>query len=224
MRKTLLLCVMGLGFLLQANAQNPVFEEYRKAAGDNAALYSGRIEERYHHQQYYNHPYWDTDQFRTGTVCFDGHLYIDQQLRYDTYRKVLLVVMPEKRNVLQVNPNRMTYFTIGGQKYVPYRDTYAALLYESPRIRLLYYIKCMHSRPISKDGIVYNNFAQDKYFCLQMDGKEYQLTSRNDLLKLFPEQKKALKAHARKHHLKYRERPVETMQQLAEQADILINK
>lgn len=49
------------------------FDEFRKAAGDYAALYSGKAEENYNQQKYLNHPYWNTDEFREGlSVMADG--------------------------------------------------------------------------------------------------------------------------------------------------------
>ena len=90
MRKThlyTLLCVLCFPSLVCA--QQAVFDEFRKAAGDYAALYSGKAEENYNQQKYLNHPYWNTDEFREGAVCYGRWLYSDLQLRYDTYKKSL---------------------------------------------------------------------------------------------------------------------------------------
>ena len=83
MRKThlyTLLCVLCFPSLVCA--QQAVFDEFRKAAGDYAALYSGKAEENYNQQKYLNHPYWNTDEFREGAVCYGRWLYSDLQLRY----------------------------------------------------------------------------------------------------------------------------------------------
>ena len=86
---------------------------------DYAALYSGKAEENYNQQKYLNHPYWNTDEFREGAVCYGRWLYSDLQLRYDTYKKSLIVVTPEKRITLQVDMRKVDYFVIEGQKFVP---------------------------------------------------------------------------------------------------------
>lgn len=55
MRKThlyTLLCVLCFPSLVCA--QQAVFDEFRKAAGDYAALYSGKAEENYNQQKYLN--------------------------------------------------------------------------------------------------------------------------------------------------------------------------
>ena len=135
MRKThlyTLLCVLCFPSLVCA--QQAVFDEFRKAAGDYAALYSGN------QQKYLNHPYWNTDEFREGAVCYGRWLYSDLQLRYDTYKKSLIVVTPEKRITLQVDMRKVDYFVIEGQKFVPQGDCFAALLYDSPQMCLTQYI------------------------------------------------------------------------------------
>ena len=69
MRKThlyTLLCVLCFPSLVCA--QQAVFDEFRKAAGDYAALYSGKAEENNNQQKNLNHPYWNTDEFREGLL------------------------------------------------------------------------------------------------------------------------------------------------------------
>ena len=203
---------------LIVQAQQDAFDEFRQAAGDNAALYTGELEERYHQQKYINHPYWETDEFREGTVCFNGRIYPNQKLRFDTYRKALLLIIPEKRNILQVNKEKLDYFIINGVKYIPYKDTYAALLYESSSMKMVAYVKCLFSRPVA----MYQHFAKEEQFSLTLDGKEHILDSRSDLLNLFPKYKKVLKSYAKKNGLKFSVQPMETMKQLAMQADLMM--
>ena len=61
-------------------------------------------------------------------------------LRYDTYKKSLIVVTPAKRITLQVDMRNVDYFVIEGQKFVPQGDCFAALLYDSPQMCLTQYI------------------------------------------------------------------------------------
>ena len=222
MKKKVFSCLIcGMAFLT-VQAQQEAFDEFRRAAGDNASLYSGELEERYHQQKYINHPYWETDEFREGTVCFDGRIYPNQKLRFDTYRKALLIIIPEKRNILQVNKEKLDYFIINGVKYIPYKDTYAALLYESSNMKMVGYIKCLFSRPVAKEGKMYQHFAKEEQFALTLDGKEHTLDSRSDLLNLFPTYKRALKSYAKTNGLKFSAQPMETMKQLAMQADLMM--
>ena len=154
MRKThlyTLLCVLCFPSLVCA--QQAVFDEFRKAAGDYAALYSGKAEENYNQQKYLNHPYWNTDEFREGAVCYGRWLYSYLQLRYDTYKKSLIVVTPEKRITLQVDMRKVDYFVIEGQKFVPQGDCFAALLYDSPQMCLTQYIVSTMESQVKKNDL-----------------------------------------------------------------------
>lgn len=161
------------------------FDEFRKAAGDYAALYSGKAEENYNQQKYLNHPYWNTDEFREGAVCYGRWLYSDLQLRYDTYKKSLIVVTPEKRITLQVDMRKVDYFVIEGQKFVPQGDCFAALLYDSPQMCLTQYIVSTMESQVKKNDLYYSRFKKKSYFSLRSGGTDYVITSRSGFLKLF---------------------------------------
>ena len=173
MRKThlyTLLCVLCFPSLVCA--QQAVFDEFRKAAGDYAALYSGKAEENYNQQKYLNHPYWNTDEFREGAVCYGRWLYSDLQLRYDTYKKSLIVVTPEKRITLQVDMRKVDYFVIEGQKFVPQGDCFAALLYDSPQMCLTQYIVSTMESQVKKNDLYYSRFKKKSYFSLRSGGSD----------------------------------------------------
>ena len=225
MRKThlyTLLCVLCFPSLVCA--QQAVFDEFRKAAGDYAALYSGKAEENYNQQKYLNHPYWNTDEFREGAVCYGTWLYSDLQLRYDTYKKSLIVVTPEKRITLQVDMRKVDYFVIEGQKFVPQGDCFAALLYDSPQMCLTQYIVSTMESQVKKNDLYYSRFKKKSYFSLRSGGTDYVITSRSGFLKLFPTYKKQLKAYCRKERLDFKEDGgVRAMTRLTEYIDSLIH-
>jgi hypothetical protein len=179
--------LFGILFILpSAYAQQTVFDEFRKVAGDYAALYSGKAEVSYNQNRYLNHPYWDTDEFRKGAVCYQGWLYSDLLLRYDTHKKSLVLVTPEKRILLQADMRKVEYFIIDGQKFVPYGDSYAALLYESPQMSLKQYVVTTIDTQAKKENRYYNQFKKNIYFSIHKDGTDYTVTSRSGFLKLFP--------------------------------------
>ena len=213
MRKThlyTLLCVLCFPSLVCA--QQAVFDEFRKAAGD------------YNQQKYLNHPYWNTDEFREGAVCYGRWLYSDLQLRYDTYKKSLIVVTPEKRITLQVDMRKVDYFVIEGQKFVPQGDCFAALLYDSPQMCLTQYIVSTMESQVKKNDLYYSRFKKKSYFSLRSGRTDYVITSRSGFLKLFPTYKKQLKAYCRKERLDFKEDGgVRAMTRLTEYIDSLIH-
>ena len=106
----ILLCTFCI--LSPVYTQQSLSDEFRKVAGDYAALYTSKVEVGYSPYLYINHPYWDTDEFKKGAVCYGGLVYTDLQLRYDTFKKQLIVITPEKRILLQVDMRKVDYFII----------------------------------------------------------------------------------------------------------------
>ena len=158
---------------------------------------------------YINHPYWDTDEFKKGAVCYGGLVYTDLQLRYDTFKKQLIVITPEKRILLQVDMRKVDYFIIGDKKFVPHNDTFAAILYDSPQMRLTQYVQC----------------KKPARFVLSKDGVDHTVTSRSSFLKLFPAYKKQLKKYAKEEQLSFNTLfRAESLTELTRHADSLINK
>jgi len=223
--KTLsLLLLLVCAILPQANAQQSAFDEFRKAAGDHAALYIGEIETGYSSQQYINHPYWDTNEFREGKVCYEGNLYTHLQLRYDVYKKNLVVITPERQIGILVDMRKIHYFFIGDQKFVPQSNGFGQLLYESPQMQFTQQMSCTMGVPVEKNWISYSNFRQSTYFNLCKDGTDYTIKNRSDLLKLFPTYKKQLKKYAKERQLDFIDNRAEALSALTEYVDSLIKK
>ena len=218
----ILLCTFCI--LSPVYTQQSLSDEFRKVAGDYAALYTSKVEVGYSPYLYINHPYWDTDEFKKGAVCYGGLVYTDLQLRYDTFKKQLIVITPEKRILLQVDMRKVDYFIIGDKKFVPHNDTFAAILYDSPQMCLTQYIVSTMESQVKKNDLYYSRFKKKSYFSLRSGGTDYVITSRSGFLKLFPTYKKQLKAYCRKERLDFKEDGgVWAMTRLTEYIDSLIH-
>lgn len=219
----LLLCAFCI--LPSIQAQQVAFDEFRKEAGDYAALYTGKAEVSYNMQKYLNHPYWGTEEFCNGAIYYNGWLYTDIKLRYDTYKKLLIVVTPIKQTALQVDLRKVDYFVMNGQKFVPQGDSFAALLYESPQLCLTQCILSTLRAQVKKEDFYYSQFKKNVFFNLHKDGTDFTLSSRSDFLKLFPSIKKQLKAFCRKEKLNFGENSrAQAMVALTRYTDSLIHK
>lgn len=223
-RKTCVFILFIFGFYSSVRAQQSVFDEFSRVAGDYAALYSGKIEVGYSPYQYINHPYLDTDEFQEGTVCFNGQLYTGLKIRYDTYKKWLVVITPEKRKVLQVDMRKVDYFTIGNKKFIRQEEDFVALLYESQQLKLTQLIRCSMGVPVEKGRASYRNFKKRMRFTLHNDGADHVVSSRSGFIKLFPAYKKELKKFAKEQHLDFKTYQAESLAALTKYADYLINK
>ena len=214
----ILLCTFCI--LSPVYTQQSLSDEFRKVAGDTS-----KVEVGYSPYLYINHPYWDTDEFKKGAVCYSGLVYTDLQLRYDTFKKQLIVITPEKRILLQVDMRKVDYFIIGDKKFVPHNDTFAAILYDSPQMRLTQYVQCKMGTPVEKGRISYRQFEKPARFVLSKDGVDHTVTSRSSFLKLFPAYKKQLKKYAKEEQLSFNTLfRAESLTELTRHADSLINK
>lgn len=208
----------------KAQEQQQVFDAYREAAGDNALLYSGKVAGEYIPQQYANHPFWDTDKFQEGSICLNGLLYTNQQLRYDAHTKQLSIQLPEKRLALLVEMFRVDYFVMNGKKFVRRGDDFVALLYDTPRMKLLQQTVCTLGTSVVKNYVSYKSFDRTVRYRLQWNGEEYAVSNRASVLKLFPEHKKALKRYANEEHLDFRKQRAEALVSIISYANLLIQK
>ena len=119
----------------------------------------------------------------------------------------------------------MDYFVIEGQKFVPQGDCFAALLYDSPQMRLTQYVQCKMGTPVEKGRISYRQFEKPARFVLSKDGVDHTVTSRSSFLKLFPAYKKQLKKYAKEEQLSFNTLfRAESLTELTRHADSLINK
>lgn len=114
---------------------------------------------------------------------------------------------------------------IGNKKFVPHNDTFAAILYDSPQMRLTQYVQCKMGTPVEKGRISYRQFEKPARFVLSKDGVDHTVTSRSSFLKLFPAYKKQLKKYAKEEQLSFNTLfRAESLTELTRHADSLINK
>lgn len=204
-------------------AQQSFFDEFRKKARDCAALYVNHMETGYSPKQYVNHPYWNTDEFQKGDICYNGFLYGDLQLRYDTYKKHLVVITPEKQIAVCVDMRKVDYFVIQGTLFVRRDDDFMAFLYESPHLQLYQKVSCVLGTPVEKERVNYQKFKSKTSFIFYKEGVAHTITSYSGLMKYFPGYKKLLKAYAKEQGLSRIDRREKALVMLLDYADTLIN-
>lgn len=209
----------------ETDARQRVFDAFRKEAGDCALLYNGKIADEYIAQHYDNHPYWESAEFHPGAIFFNGHLYKDQQLRYDAYTHELTVITPESNVAIYVDMDKVDYFVRRGVKFVRRDNKFVALLHESPQLVLQQQVVCSPAPAVVKDYVSYKRFERSvRYFLCLTNGETYQVSNRSSVLKLFPEYKKELKKYASDHRLNFRHARAEALTMLIAEADRLTSK
>ena len=192
-----------LGLAISAKAQDAVCDDYSR-------LCVGHIEDQYLLSLYQDIPYYgDNTDFHKGDVSYHGVVYKDVMLRYDMLKQLLIVCTPKQNSIVEPDQQYIDWFTLDGHKYV--RDindstAYAAELLNGTTngIRLLHTtVKRVNGETIVNGHYRYTLSLSEAYTLIKPDGTCHSVSSLNDVCKLYPEQKAALKRYAKEHALKF---------------------
>ncbi|WP_343696538.1 hypothetical protein [Flavobacterium sp.] len=143
------------------------------------------------------------DKYEIGKINFDGQKYYDVKLKYDVYRDIL-VLNPygESENIgINLNQSKISSFSILDKNFVKIEKKNETVpefvpgYYEESNIAadFTFYIK--HHKDIQKtvleSGIFYS-FKENNSFFIDFKNTIYPIKGKNDIIKLFPEQKKQI--------------------------------
>lgn len=206
---------------LSGKAQQNAFEQFRQKAGDYSTIYSGKVATAYTRAIYANHPYWETDAFRNGTLSYQGRVYTNVMLRYDLYQNILNI-LTEKRAAIDVDRRKVDYFILNGVRFVPEEEGYRMMLHEGEHLQLNGKVKCVFGNDIIDGTSSFRNFDRKEQYTLTIDGVSYGVKKKNAFIKRFPDHKKALKRYVKEQRLDFKEHRREAFTALARYAESLI--
>lgn len=147
--------------------------------------------------------YFLNDKFEKGDLTYNGQIYYNVSLKYDLYRDLLILNQFNASDLLGItlNNEKVNAFTILNSNFIRIvKEKYnypefSTGYYETISLseNLIFYIK--HSKAIQKkikDDGSYYYFKDNNLFYLDYKKVLYAITGKNDLIKLFPEQKKQI--------------------------------
>ena len=177
-------------------------KSYLNAANEHAAIYSGR-EEPNLLKIWANHPYLDTDTFRTGTLSVDGSVYHEIPMRLNKYSGELIVATPDERLPVVV-PREYLDYAIIDSLYIVYQKP---VLANGKALPEGYYIRiqdgqsqvwkhCVSSltsgiRRVERTLDYF--FEHKESFYIYSDGAYHHVKNERSLLKVFEPKKNELK-------------------------------
>ena len=201
-----------------------VFDEFRREAGDQAEMFSGKVEPGYPPTIYLNHPYWAFGEFSKGTVVFDGLLYKEVQLRYDAYLKQLVVNTPIKHSNVMIPMDRVEKFTLGETEYSRRNGEMVAVLYTSPRMELIEQMNVGIQEKMVDNARVQYEFKRNVKYLVLRGGQVHEVSNLRSVVKLFPGLKKELRSFARMYHLDFKALRQTSLVSMIQYADELLAK
>lgn len=201
---------------------------YQNAASNQAALYSGSVEEPY---KYFFHgtPYLETDEFTPGDLFYDGSLYHNVRLRLNTHQDILSVQTPSRTLSVMLHQDNVGYAVIKGQRYhvaTPKEREqglgkgYIITLHEGRFPLHWKNVKYRESNIVNRQ-IEYNFTSKDTYY-LEKDGLFWTVSSKGSILKHFKEHKRELNSFIKQNNLKFgKDERKESLIRLLEYAETL---
>jgi len=143
------------------------------------------------------------DKYEIGKITYDGQDYYDVKLKYDIFRDVL-VLNPygESENTgINLNKSKVESFSIENKNFIKIdkkSETVPEFLpgyYEESEITpdFIFYIKHhKDQQKIAAETGVFYFFKENNSFFVNLKNTIYPIKGKNDVIKLFPEQKKQI--------------------------------
>lgn len=182
-----------------------LFDEYLQEVGDQAELFVGKTEYGYPPTIYMDFPYWGTDDFRQGTVVFNGLTYRNVWIRFDAYLQQLVVRTPVKGAFVCVPMQRVDKFTLDGMEFVRRNGGFVALLFSGARMELVEQMLLYRKERVTDVGRAQYGFMRETLFHVLTDEGMYEVNKLKSVLKLYPGMKKELRAFAKTNRLDFKE-------------------
>ncbi|MDR2914811.1 MAG: hypothetical protein LBV74_08285 [Tannerella sp.] len=187
---------------------------YLETTKNYASIYSGKEEPRYK-VKIINHPYLDIEEFRRGTLSFDGRVYPDVMIRLNQDLEELAILSPDKSFSILAPRDRVEYATIDSLFIIYHKPVSAdgRALPEGYYVRM-YNGECqVWKRKTSflnsriNDMVLEYFFENNTKIYIRKNGIYYPVSTKRSVLKLFASEKKELKKIIRKSGLIYKENP-----------------
>lgn len=232
---SLLLCIVGWQIKAQLSVPLPAegtleqqVASYLAVAAGQSVIHSGKEESKYVASML-NHPYLYTEEYKTGTLSFDGVLYTDVMLRLNQHTEELIILSPDKRFNVIVPTDRVDYATIG-----PYYIFYNVPEKGIGTLPRGYYVRLHDGKhPVLKretcfpqtqirDKEVEYSFALKNRLYIYKDHVYHSVYSKRSVLKLFKTKKKELKKFIKEHDLNFRGAPDSSVALVTEYYETLI--
>ena len=223
--KTLLLCGLGmlsrlptLGQAMQADSSllataYSLRQHYAQALGDESSLYSGAEYVNYVRPGTMGSRFFNSEEPQEALITYGGASYAKVLARYDLVRDQLILSVQGGTLNLSLVKERVMCFTLGGHTFVrlagdsaaglPERPAFYDLLVEGP-VRVLAARRKKYKEGLEASRIVSEITAHTDYF-LGHNGRYYPASRLSDVLRLFPQQRAALRSYVQASKLEFDE-------------------
>ncbi|KIC00901.1 hypothetical protein OA88_16965 [Flavobacterium sp. JRM] len=201
------------GLYSQTNKETSIHNLFDKAIGkENLAIYNGSRHVNYYRTIDNSHSYYFTNNFSIGNLNYEGQNYNNLDLKYDINNDVLVLKATGEFDYLGINviKEKTASFSINNKNFInvnynnPTCPDYMTGYYQEIVYSLgdILYIKHHKNRRKIIDNKrisdvanqnTFDEFIEKNDFILKHKGNYYKISSKSDIIKIFPESKSKIK-------------------------------
>jgi hypothetical protein len=197
---------------------------FSMARGNQSHLYNGEAYYEPKQTSTNEFPYFQTSDWTTGTIHYDGGDYKDIPVLYDLTNDNVITELPQNGLKIKLVSGKITFFTMENRKFVNLHDLkikpgFYGVLYSGPSKVYARYEKSRQEQ-ISQ-GVVMISFEKRTRYYIFKNGNYFQVRSKGDVLKVFGDKKRELKQAAQKNNLQFKKNREQSIVKLAELYDTI---
>jgi hypothetical protein len=189
-----------------------IYRSYMATVGAGTNLYNGSEYTAYYPSSA-GTPFWDTLGFQKGTVGYEGIVYRSVPIAYDLVSNEVLI-RDQKQVIIKLDPAKIDFFQVGNHVFIKFNgDDYSKNTLPVDIYDLLYngsmkvYVK--RKKTVSRNANAEGRFAILSYnaYFVYKDSAYYNISGKNDLLKLFRDKDDAIRTFWKQNKLSYKNDP-----------------
>ncbi|WPO80512.1 hypothetical protein [Flavobacterium sp. KACC 22761] len=204
-KKIIFLCLFGLLLNIpsihsQSVKETEIFNWFDKNAGiESLDIKNGPAHLNFDKTINNQHRYYGTDEFKKGSINYNGQNYFDVYLKYDIYADQLVLRPYDQQNTTKINllKANIAYFKIGDENFVKLDELNNSLFkggyYNETLIKnnQALYIKYFKEKKKNiKEELDLIDYKPRYEFVLWKDNKFNLINEKKEIIALFPESKR----------------------------------
>lgn len=146
------------------------------------------------------HRYYNTDQFKNGSIIYEGQSYFNLDLKYDIFNDQLIVRPYIESTNIQINliKEKVDSFEIDNEKFINLKQTstnFKSGYYEEVIIgnsAVLYIKYNKEKNDVIRGYSVFIEYKSHSDYLLLKDNKFTLINDKTELIKLYPDQKRKI--------------------------------
>jgi hypothetical protein len=183
---------------------------YYQRSGDQSPVFNGRLYTGYAFSFKGGSPFFDSAEFRTGRIVYDGIRFNDISLLYDDLSEA--VITRDQGYWMQLVNERIKSFSVAGHQFIRIQEDssnrdlggtgFYELLYQGHSAVIKKTVKKIREELSSSEGILRYIDESWRYY-IKMGSAYFPVKSRRELLGIFSDHKNEVAQFMRKNRLNY---------------------